>query len=642
MTEQEPETQDRTGASLTNHLGILLFKFFEWVIKLVPLSVVCRVGMAAGHIAYFLIPSRRKIVARNLRIVINPKLRGKELARLVRQNFVRTTMNMLASTKTATMTVEELKQCTELDGPDAFADPDTQAHGLVCLVGHCGNWELLSHIDIFMPAASHFGSMYRKMENPLLEDYLYTKRTNNGSQMFSKENGVQAPISFLKSGGGLGVLSDQFVQEGYFVPYFGKITGTTYLPALMQKRTKAKIKPFITTSPKPGRWICHSNDGISTDDGKSSLFETTIAANRLLEELIAKAPLDAFWMHHRWKASECFAPQDAKTAKVLEQLDLKPFRILFATPPQFDEALLCVPVVKALRGCRCDMQVTVICPEEQVEFWKTIPEATYVVAQGTPKALETALFTPELYDDGPIDNAFLFDNSPGTVKALEKLMPISFTAFSSHPCSKQRAFKTVLPAVSPGPVKHRISDYLRVLDRHQIPYENPDYFPKRKQSSTQPGSIAIAPFSTLGEACEWDEDKWSELTASLPEKTTATLIALPQDRERAEKLASKLGISSLIGTPVELLDKLASIDTVITVDGLIPALSAHSGTPCVTLFSTRLPARFRPLGSFHQSLHCHRSCSPCFLGICDQRTKCVNDITPQQVLNAYTQTIEHQ
>lgn len=636
MNEEQPEPTEQSGKTIANYLGVFFFRLFEWIIILLPVGIVCRIGMLAGWLGYMVLPSRRKIVARNLRIVIDPKLRGKELDKKIKENFIRMGMHMLGSTKTATMSDKALSKHIKLMGVDIFDDPDTQQHGLICIVGHSGNWEILSRTYIFLPAAKLYGSMYRKMDNPLLEHYLYTKRTNNGAHMFSKEGGIQAPLAFLKSGGGLGVLSDQFVQEGVFVPYFGKVTGTTYLPALMQKRARSKMKPCVAASTKPAFWICHTSNGLSIEDTPGSLAETTIAVNRMLEEQISKSPLDGFWMHHRWKVGEHFAPQDSKTAKVLETLDLKPFRILFATPVQFEEAVLCVPMVKALKHCRCDMQITIICPEEQTGFWKTIGEITYVIPQGKAADLEKTLFTPELYNDGPLDLAFLLDDSPETVKALEKLQPITFSGFSTHPCTKLRSFKTVATPTSFGPVKHRIEDYLHLLDRHSIPHNNPAFFPTRKPSETSSlPHLLIAPFSTLGDANEWAEENWKTLVKKL-NGIQATLISLPQHKDRAENLAAQLEIPFQIGDTTELLKLLAETQTVIAVDGLIPALAAHTGTPCVTLFSTRLPARYRPLGSYHHSLHRHRSCSPCFLSTCDQKTKCVNDITPDQVYNAYS------
>lgn len=54
--------------------------------------------------------------------------------------------------------------------------------------------------------------------------------------------------------------------------------------------------------------------------------------NRHLEKLIGKSVLDVFWMHHRWKSIDRFAPRDEKTFRLLEKMELKPYRILVAVP----------------------------------------------------------------------------------------------------------------------------------------------------------------------------------------------------------------------------------------------------------------------------------------------------------------------
>lgn len=50
--------------------------------------------------------------------------------------------------------------------------------------------------------------MYRQFDNPLMEEYVYKRRTERGTRMFSKEGGIKAPMKMVKEGGALGVLSD--------------------------------------------------------------------------------------------------------------------------------------------------------------------------------------------------------------------------------------------------------------------------------------------------------------------------------------------------------------------------------------------------------------------------------------------------
>lgn len=165
-----------------------------------------------------------------------PALRGRELKKLGKENFRRTIANFLCSAKTAILTDDQLKKCVKITGHEAFARPVLEGRGQVCAIAHSGNWEALARICVFYPEIERYGSMYRQFDNPLMEEYMYRRRTERGTQMFSKEGGIKAPMKMLKEGGALGVLSDQFVWEGVYVPFFGKVTGTTPLPALLRKR----------------------------------------------------------------------------------------------------------------------------------------------------------------------------------------------------------------------------------------------------------------------------------------------------------------------------------------------------------------------------------------------------------------------
>lgn len=636
MIEQNTVPSQEIKSTFSNRLGVFSFKIVEKIISATPLIFICHIGKLAGWLAYYMLPSRKQIVARNLRIVLNPSLKGKELNKLVKENFCRSVMNMVAASKTATMSDKALLKHTKLDGIEIFDDPDTEKHGLLCAVAHSGNWELLSRTYTFFPSAKLYGSMYRRMENPLLEKYLYSKRTSNGSHMFSKEDGIPAPLSFVKKGAGLGILCDQFVQEGVFVPYFGKVTGTTYLPALMQRRTKAKIKPCVVATEKTGFWVCHTSHGLAPDDSSGNFAADTIAVNKLLEEQISKSPLDGFWMHNRWKVFSIFAPHDPKTEIILKTLDLKPFRILFFTPDSFENAILCVPVVKAVKACRCDMQINIVCPPEQAGFWQTVAEVASVTKKSTVSRLREDLSDPAMYDQGPYDMAFLLDNSKLSVKALKKFQPLAFSGLSSHPyAKKRRVFRTISSDLPLGKARHKIEDYLNLLKEHKIHFENGSFFPQKNQLCSQSNEIGLAPFSTLGKANEWPLAHWKNLLEKLKPLKKVTLFALPENKKEANEWANDLKIPCQIGTAEDLLQAMPKINSLICVDGLIPSIAAHAGIPVLALFSTRTPERYRPLGTFHECIHHHKACSPCFLGQCDQAEKCIETITPEEVFSKY-------
>ena len=61
------------------------FLIMEGLLKLVGMKTLYRLGRVAGGVAWYLLPQRRKIVERNLRIVLDPALRGRERTAKIEQ-----------------------------------------------------------------------------------------------------------------------------------------------------------------------------------------------------------------------------------------------------------------------------------------------------------------------------------------------------------------------------------------------------------------------------------------------------------------------------------------------------------------------------------------------------------------------------
>ncbi len=142
MTDSSsPDSSPASRNTFAHHLGMKGFLLMEGLLKLVGMKTLYRLGRAAGAVAWHLLPQRRNIVERNLRIVLNPALRGKELQKLSRENFKRTIANFLCSAKTATLTDEQLKHCVTVGGHEQFAAPVLEGRGQVCAIAHSGNWE---------------------------------------------------------------------------------------------------------------------------------------------------------------------------------------------------------------------------------------------------------------------------------------------------------------------------------------------------------------------------------------------------------------------------------------------------------------------------------------------------------------------
>ncbi len=600
MTMEEQVTPKTPKNTFSQHLGMFFFHTFEKCLSLVPMRVLCKIGRVIGYIVYCTFPVRRRIVARNLRIVMGTRLRGKELDSLVKENFKRTVANMMGSAKTATLSDEKLFACVRIEHAEVFTAGLREGRGTVCCIPHSGNWEILARIRTFFKDVDNYGSMYRQMDNPLMEEYLYNRRTERGTRMFSKESGIQKPLKFIKEQGSLGVLSDQFVQEGVFVPYFRKVAGTTSLPALMYKRTKASLIAVGVYTDSLGHWVADMGEAIDPESVDSSIAGITIAVNRKMEEILRKSPLDGFWMHHRWKVLDSFISSDAKTNRLLEGMDLIPFRILFASPKNPEEAVLSVPLMRALKAARCDIQVIVLCPPSQESFWSKLKLPDRVVSFQTASELTARLDEPALYDDGPYDLAFLLDDSEESVKGVKPFMPLTISGFETHPSIGKVKFRVKAPARDQKePDRPRIFDYMALAKAHSIPHEAPALFPALMEGYRKSkGEILLAPYSNRISGGEWPVKSWKRLVAELDGK--CRLVACEGDADRARILAAELDVPVTTGDLGIVAAAIPKAACVIAVDGLFSTLAAHVGIPSVTLADGGGDRRYEPYGDFHE------------------------------------------
>ena len=299
---------------------------------------------------------------------------------------------------------------------------------------------------------------------------------------------------------------------------------------------------------------------------------------------------------------------------------------------RLDEALVTVPLVRALKAVRRDMQVNVICPSAQAGVWKAVPEVTHVLPHDSLNQLREALAADEFYNDGPLDLGVMLDQDMETLKALEPYGPMMFSGLDTHPGARKYKFRVKAPVLRAAPPMHRVQLYLQLGGLHGLDAWNPSLFPVKKAAAAENAPILLAPFSSLGSASEWSEEQWAELVSLLPGRPV--LAALEEDRERASALAERLNVELAVGTPEALFPVMDAAVAAVAVDGDIPSLCSFRGLPVVTLFSTRLPDVCRPMGPFNRSLYSHQCCSPCFLKECDRDVPCNRHIAVQEVLDA--------
>lgn len=266
----------------------------ELLASVLPGAWVFRMGEWLGGLAWHLFPKRRRIVIRNLRIAFAGESGDDEIRRMARESFRRTGGNLISSAHTAKLTPDQLRESLTLENTGLLEQARAEGRGVVLLLAHMGNWEVLSRLIHLFPAGSRAGAMYRPLNNPLLDRRVLERREKDGTRMFSKRDPFHQITGFLREGGIVGVLADQRVgRQGDVVRFFGRLTKASPLPCLLARRSKSTVLSLSLVTESPGKWRAVLRK--VSDPG------TTAGCMAALEDAMKSSFPDVFWMQDRWK-----------------------------------------------------------------------------------------------------------------------------------------------------------------------------------------------------------------------------------------------------------------------------------------------------------------------------------------------------
>ncbi len=272
------------------------YAVMETGLGLLPLSWVAGAGRLAGAAAALILAKRRRVVARNLRIAFADERTSEELRALTREVFKRSGANLLCSLRTAEMGERSLARALLVRDEIVYREAVARGKGVVMVLAHMGNWEALAQwFPKLLPPGVQGATVYRPLNNPIMNARVVAARARRGISLFSKDDSPLGMAGFLRRGGVLGVLADQRAGTiGELVPFFGRLTSCTPIPAILARRTGAAVVGVSLRTVGAGRWEMGFH---AMEPGEP----TTAGVMRLLERMMRVSPADVFWLQDRWK-----------------------------------------------------------------------------------------------------------------------------------------------------------------------------------------------------------------------------------------------------------------------------------------------------------------------------------------------------
>lgn len=198
---------------------------------------------------------------------------------------------------------DDLIHAIEVHGEENLAKAMEHHKGMICVSGHCGNWELMS-LSFKRFFDVNVWAIARKLDNPYLNSIVEKMRMGYGNKVIYNKSALRQILGVLKSGGVIGMLSDQAVFEdnGALIEFLGRKAWANKAPAIIAHKTAVPLVPvFIHRTGDRHILTILPEYNLCGDRSEAGVCRDIQALARYLEAFICAHPADWYWVHRRWK-----------------------------------------------------------------------------------------------------------------------------------------------------------------------------------------------------------------------------------------------------------------------------------------------------------------------------------------------------
>lgn len=285
-------------------MGYKLLLILEKILIFLPKNVRKSFFSALATIAYHLAKKHRNIVRQNLNFCFDNKMSEEEVKSITKYSFKNLIFNFLHIMELRNMSLGDLEKKVTVQNMEAVEKVHAEGRAVIYITTHYSSWELggASLGALVEPVAA----VYKKMKNPVYEEWLLEGRARFGNTNLEKSAVVKPLIKLIKAGKASGLLIDTNInpKEGVMINFMGKPLRQTYTPAYLARKFNAAIIPVTIRTDDEDNYTLMLFDEIpveKSEDEKADILKATQLQADWLSDLIRKEPKFWFWLHRRFK-----------------------------------------------------------------------------------------------------------------------------------------------------------------------------------------------------------------------------------------------------------------------------------------------------------------------------------------------------
>jgi len=281
----------------------LFFLIFVWIVNVFGILRVKYIAKPLSLFIYYLLPIRKKVVLKNLRIAF-PSLSESELRKIALKNYYSFAITFLEILALRYTDISDVNKMMFVDNQELLKKNVEKKKGLILLTAHFGNWEL-GGIIMGQLIGKPLHVLSKRQKNIFVADWLKEMRERFGNTEIYIGMSVRELYAALKNNKIIGIVGDQrapqkSVKVKFFnqaTPFFSGFTNlalklrTPIIVAIPVRQKDDKYKVFLEE-------LDYEELQEATDENIAKMIQKYIS---ILQKFIMIYPDQWFWMHNIWK-----------------------------------------------------------------------------------------------------------------------------------------------------------------------------------------------------------------------------------------------------------------------------------------------------------------------------------------------------
>lgn len=274
-----------------------ILALLDKLINILPNKLVLLLGSFIGSLVYCLDKKHRYLALANINKVFGRGKGLQEKQTIARRSFQYLGMNLMGF-------LRGLPDNIKLEGTEQVKELLAQEKGMIFVIGHLGNWEIMGRVAV-KQFAIKLVAVGRRIKNVSVDKFIKAKRTKWGIELVPKKGSLHSLLSALKEGKSVAILVDQYAgRKGVFVDFFGLPTSTIASPAILALRTGMPIFPVFMIREKDNSYKLEVTQSIpitNTGNVAGDIKDVTQKIAKRLESYVSRYPEQWWWVHRRWR-----------------------------------------------------------------------------------------------------------------------------------------------------------------------------------------------------------------------------------------------------------------------------------------------------------------------------------------------------